>query len=132
MSANTETFWNANATARDFVLITLGLLAGAVAAALLLAGDKPAPSSRAVIDLPTGTSGFVTMPVGTYQIAVADSVLWRINTGTGEIQACGAGESEDGQLSIVCSVLAEQVPTPNARAPARHAPSHPKQRPASW
>lgn len=132
MAAVVENLWNSRATGRDFLLLALGLAAGGVLAGLLLTRPAVSPTREALVDLPTGVSGFMTTPVGTYQIAVADNVLWRINTGTGEIQACGAGPSEDGQLTIVCSLLTEQAPSPNAGAAAPQPPARPRHRPASW
>lgn len=124
MAAAREGFWNSRATGRDFFLLGLGLASGALTAALLMLQADPVYHEQRSGELPTALSGIVTgaggsMPVGMYQIVVADSVLWRLNTATGELHACGAGPSTGhDQLTVVCAPLTPENPAPKAATPA--------------
>lgn len=127
MRAPGKSFWNSKATGRDVAVLGFGLLSGAVLgmAALL----KPAPAANPVIGFPTVMSEYVTPSVGTYQIAVSDNLLWRINTATGELYACGVGTLENGQPAIACSPMTQAEPK---AAPMSSAPRPPKHQPTSW
>lgn len=132
MAATYESFWNSKATGRDFFLLVLGLASGALTATLLVLHSDPISQTAHMADSPTNLSGIVTgagsLPVGMYQIVVSDNVLWRLNTATGELHACGAGQSTGkDQLTVVCAPLtpegdktpkaAESMPQP--RKPAK-------------
>ena len=123
MAAARESFWNSRATGRDFFLLGLGLASGALTAALLMLQADPVYHEPRSGDSPTALSGIVTgaggtLPVGMYQIVVADSVLWRLNTATGELHACGAGPSTGhDQLTVVCAPLTPENPAPKAATP---------------
>jgi hypothetical protein len=123
MAAARESFWNSKATGRDFTLLGLGLASGALSAALLMMQPEPIYHGARLAESPTHLSGIVTgaggtLPVGMYQIVVADSVLWRLNTATGELHACGAGPSTGhDQLTVVCAPLTPENPAPKAAAP---------------
>ena len=123
MAAARESFWNSKATGRDFFLLGLGLASGALSAALLMLRAEPVYHDARFSESPTHLSGIVTgagaaLPVGMYQIVVADSVLWRLNTATGELHACGAGPSTGrDQLTVVCAPLTPENPSPKAANP---------------
>ena len=123
MAAARESFWNSKATGRDFFLLGLGLASGALTAALLMLQAEPVYHEPYSGESPTNLSRIVTgagasMPVGMYQIVVADSVLWRLNTATGELHACGAGPSTGhDQLTVVCAPLTPENPAPKAATP---------------
>ena len=123
MAAARESFWNSKATGRDFFLLGLGLASGALTAALLMLQAEPVYHEPRNGDSSTNLSGIVTgaggaLPVGMYQIVVADSVLWRLNTATGELHACGAGPSTGhDQLTVVCAPLTPEGAAPKAAAP---------------
>jgi len=123
MAAARDSLWNSKATGRDFFLLGLGLASGALTAALLMLQAEPVYHSVRIGESPTSLSEIVTgagsaLPVGTYQIVVADSVLWRLNTATGELHACGAGPSTGhDQLTVVCAPLTPEGPAPKAAAP---------------
>jgi hypothetical protein len=123
MAAARESFWNSRATGRDFFLLGLGLASGALSAAFLLLRADPVYHEGRISESPTQLSGIVTgagaaLPVGMYQIVVADSVLWRLNTATGELHACGAGPSTGrDQLTVVCAPLTPENPSPKAANP---------------
>lgn len=123
MAAAREGFWNSKATGRDFFLLGLGLASGALTAALLMLQADPVYHEPHSGESPTNLSRIVTgagpaMPVGMYQIVVADSVLWRLNTATGELHACGAGPSTGhDQLTVVCAPLTPENPAPKAATP---------------
>jgi hypothetical protein len=123
MAAARESFWNSRATGRDFTLLGLGLASGALSAALLMVQPEPIYHGARLAESPTHLSGIVTgaggtLPVGMYQIVVADSVLWRLNTATGELHACGAGPSTGhDQLTVVCAPLTPENPAPKAAVP---------------
>lgn len=131
MAAARESFWNSKATGRDFFLLGLGLASGALSAALLMLKADPVYHDESFSGSPTQLSGIVTgagaaLPVGMYQIVVADSVLWRLNTATGELHACGAGPSTGrDQLTVVCAPLTPENPSPKAANPA---PQQPRKR----
>ena len=131
MAAAGDSFWNSKATGRDFFLLGLGLASGGLSAALLLLQSEPIYQSAHVIESPTRLSEIVTgaggPAVGMYQIVVSDNVLWRLNTATGELHACGAGPSTGkDQLTVVCAPLTAEGKTPKAAEPA---PRPRKQRP---
>lgn len=138
MAAARENFWNSKATGRDFFLLGLGLASGALSAALLLMRSEPVYHDARFAESPTNLSGIVTgaggsLPVGMYQIVVADSVLWRLNTATGELHACGAGPSTGhDQLTVVCAPLTPENPSPKAAAPTPQPRKRAKAQPASW
>lgn len=127
MRSKEESFWNSKATGRDVAVLGLGLLSGAALGTIVLL--KPAPAASPVIGFPTVMSDYVTPGVGTYQIAVSDSILWRINTATGELYACGVGTLENGQPAIACSPMTQASPKP---APMSSTPRRPKHQPTSW
>jgi hypothetical protein len=137
MAAARESFWNSKATGRDFFLLGLGLASGALTAALLMLQAEPVYHEARSGDSPTNLSRIVTgagpaMPVGMYQIVVADSVLWRLNTATGELHACGAGPSTGhDQLTVVCAPLTPESPAPKAATPTPQ-PRKKKPQLASW
>jgi hypothetical protein len=128
MAAAREGFWNSRATGRDFFLLGLGLASGALTAALLMLQAEPVYYEARSGESPTNLSRIVTgagpaMAVGMYQIVVADSVLWRLNTATGELHACGAGPSTGhDQLTVVCAPLTPENPAPKAAAPTAPQP----------
>ena len=138
MAAARESFWNSKATGRDFFLLGLGLASGALSAALLMLQPEPVYHGTRLSESPTALSGIVTgagasLPVGMYQIVVADSVLWRLNTATGDLHACGAGPSTGrDQLTVVCAPLTPEGPAPKAANPAPQTRKPPKSRLASW
>jgi hypothetical protein len=138
MAAARESFWNSKATGRDFFLLGLGLASGALSAALLMLRAEPVYHGARIDESPTALSGIVTgagsaLPVGMYQIVVADSVLWRLNTATGELHACGAGPSTGhNQLTVVCAPLTPEGPAPKAANPAPQPRKRAKAQLASW
>jgi hypothetical protein len=138
MAAAREGFWNSKATGRDFFLLGLGLASGALTAGLLMLQADPVYHESRSGESPTALSGIVTgaggsMPVGMYQIVVADSVLWRLNTATGELHACGAGPSTGhDQLTVVCAPLTPENPAPKAANPAPQPRKRAKAQPASF
>lgn len=127
MKANAKGFWNSKATGRDVAVLGIGMLGGAIFGSLVLL--KPAPAANPVAGFPTAMSEYVTPGVGTYQIAVSDNLLWRINTATGELHACGVGTLENGQPAMACSLMTQTSPKV---APMSSAPSRPKHQPTSW
>jgi hypothetical protein len=137
MAAARESLWNSKATGRDFFLLGLGLASGALTAALLMLQAEPVYHEPPSGDSPTSLSGIVTgaggtLPVGMYQIVVAESVLWRLNTATGELHACGAGPSTGhDQLTVVCAPLTPEGPAPKAATPTPQ-PRKKKAQPASF
>ena len=138
MAEARESFWNSKATGRDFFLLGLGLASGALSAALLLLRADPIYQDGHISESPTHLSGIVTgagaaLPVGMYQIVVADSVLWRLNTATGELHACGAGPSTGrAQLTVVCAPLTPEGPAPKAANPVPQPRKKAKSQLASW
>lgn len=138
MAAARESFWNSRATGRDFFLLGLGLVSGGLSAALLMLRPEPVYHGTRIGESPTALSGIVTgaggtLPVGMYQIVVADSVLWRLNTATGELHACGAGPSTGhDQLTVVCAPLTPENPSPKAAAPTPQPRKRAKPQLASW
>lgn len=137
MAAARESFWNSKATGRDFFLLGLGLASGALSAALLLVHNEQVYQTSRLVESPTSLSGIVTgagaLPVGMYQIVVSDNVLWRLNTATGELHACGAGPSTGGdQLTVVCAPLTPEAgKTPKAAEPVPQPRKQPKRQLAS-
>lgn len=122
MAAARESFWNSKATGRDFFLLGLGLASGGLSAALLTLQGEPIYQTAQMIESPTRLSEIVTSAggpaVGMYQIVVSDNVLWRLNTATGELHACGAGPSTGkDQLTVVCAPLTPEAKTPKAAEP---------------
>ncbi len=136
MSDGRESFWNSRATGRDFFWLASGLASGAATAALLLWHGMPVYQTARMIDSPTALSGIVTQAgpmVGMYQIVVSDNVLWKVNTATGELHACGAGASTGkDQLTVVCAPLTPESSTPKTGNPAPQPQAKAKRRLASW
>jgi hypothetical protein len=137
MAAVRESFWTSKATGRDFFLLGLGLASGGISAALLVMQGEPIYQAARMIETPTSLSGIVTgaggPAVGMYQIIVSDNVLWRLNTATGELHACGAGPSTGkDQLTVVCAPLTpEAKKTPRASEPTPQPRKRPKNQLAS-
>jgi len=136
MSDRRENFWNSKATGRDFFWLASGLASGAATAALLLWQSGPVYQTPYMIDSPTTLSGIVTQggpTVGMYQIVVSDNVLWKVNTATGELHACGAGASTGkDQLTVVCAPLTPESNTPKTGNPGTQPRSKAKRQLATW
>lgn len=136
MSDRRESFWNSKATGRDFFWLASGLASGAATAALLLSHGTPVYQTPRMIDSPTALSEIVTQGgpvVGMYQIVVSDNVLWKVNTATGELHACGAGASTGkDQLTVVCAPLTPESSTPKTGNPAPQPRTKAKRQLASW
>jgi hypothetical protein len=136
MAAGREGFWNSKATGRDFFLLGLGLASGGISATLLMLQGEPIYQTVRPIESPTRLSEIVTgaggPAVGMYQIVVSDNVLWRLNTATGELHACGAGPSTGkDQLTVVCAPLTPEGKTPKAAEPTPQPRKRPKHQLAS-
>jgi hypothetical protein len=136
MAATREGFWNSKATGRDFFLLGLGLASGGLSATLLMLQGEPIYQTTRLIESPTSLSGIVTgaggPAVGMYQIVVSDNVLWRLNTATGELHACGSGPSTGrDQLTVVCAPLTPEAKTPKAAEPTPRPRKKPKHQLAS-
>jgi hypothetical protein len=136
MAATREGFWNSKATGRDFFLLGLGLASGGISATLLMLQGGPIYQTTRLIESPTSLSGIVTgaggPAVGMYQIVVSDNVLWRLNTATGELHACGSGPSTGkDQLTVVCAPLTPEEKTPRAAEPTPQPRKKPKHQLAS-
>ena len=136
MSDRRGSFWNSKATGRDFFWLASGLASGAATAALLLWQGAPVYQTPHMIDSPTALSGIVTHAgpmVGMYQIVVSDNVLWKVNTATGELHACGAGASTGkDQLTVVCAPLTPESSTPKTGNPAPQPRAKAKRQVASY
>lgn len=136
MSDRQESFWNSKATGRDFFWLASGLASGAATAVLLLSHSTPVYQTPRMIDSPTALSEIVTQGgpvVGMYQIVVSDNVLWKVNTATGELHACGAGASTGkDQLTVVCAPLTPESSTPKTGNEAPQPRAKAKRQLASW
>ena len=98
--------------------------------------SEPIYQAARLIESPTSLSEIVTgaggPAVGMYQIVVSDNVLWRLNTATGELHACGAGPSTGrDQLTVVCAPLTPEAKTPKAAEPTPQPRKKPKHQLAS-